>query len=86
MDENTIDLYARLSLHEYLLEIAFANALGQLDAPGIENFMKDTMKGIRFKTWTGSEDADSAMLLQQAMIRIGERFFEKVRRRLPAAG
>lgn len=83
MNNDELELFARLSMHEFLLEIAYANALGPMPEADRQQLIDQILSKIRFATWTReSENSDSAMAMQQSMIRIGEQFFAKVTKRL----
>lgn len=82
MNNDEIEVFARLSMHEFLLEIAYANALGPMAEADRTALIAQILSKIRYSTWTHSEDGDAAMALQQSMIRIGEQFFAKVTKRL----
>lgn len=82
MTDTESELLARLSMHEFLLEILYANALATLDAETRERFIADIMTRVRFRAETNVADGNQALRQQSAMIQFGERFFARAKARV----
>jgi len=83
MQNDMIDIMARLAIQEYLLEIFHANLFSDQQNPteALAIFRKDILDRVRFKSY--SEDSDETILLiQQRSIEIAELFFDKVSDRM----
>lgn len=77
-DEAIIDIYAKLSFYEFLLEVSHANTFAG-DNLALAEFRREIIKKIRFNPVLNPDsDVDLALLVQDRQIEIAERFFEKV--------
>jgi hypothetical protein len=79
MNQNEIDLAARISLHEFLLEQAFANQAAHANDPERQwdLFSKAFVDKVKFKT-TPLPSSPDEHAVRQRMIELAEKFCEKV--------
>ena len=81
MNEITLDLIARLSVHELLIEISYANNLVQIKEKNAEAFVEDVKR--RMKTGHVSLNAnqelgeDYGLEIQQRAVEIMDDFLKK---------
>ena len=81
MNEITLEIIARLSVHEFLLEISYANNLVQIKEKNAEAFVEDLKR--RMKTGHVSPNAhqelaeEYGLKIQQRAVEIMEDFLEK---------
>lgn len=86
MSVKEIEIDARLTLHEFLLELAFANAFNEEEK--FEQFRKKALELVRYRLYSSDKlfspaDADRG-LVHDKTIEVSERFFEKVASRRKA--
>ncbi len=86
MGDDLTQAYARLSVHEFAIEVMMANWLASLPEAQAEQFLEDYANKSRSAWTTGKLDAEDKVLDQilQDMRQITDHFLDKVRRR--AAG
>ena len=85
MDETLIELSARMSFHEFLLEVHHANFFGHSTDPDAElaAFRNTAIERIRYRsTPVGSDDTAAAMAVQDRLVEIAERYFDRVAERM----
>lgn len=81
MNEITLDLIARLSVHELLIEISYANNLVQIKEKNAEAFVEDVKR--RMKTGHVSPNANQelgeeyGLEIQQRAVEIMDDFLKK---------
>ncbi len=81
MNETTLEIIARLSVHEFLIEISYANNFVQIKEKNAEAFVEDLKR--RMKTGHVSLNANqklaekNSLNIQQRAVEIMDDFLEK---------
>lgn len=83
MDKALVEIAARLSFYELLLEIQFANTFAYCPEPeaALESFKTDLIDRMRYKAYVRGDvddDDDSGLMIQARGIELAEHFMEKV--------
>ena len=79
MNDEQLSIAARLTLHEFLLEIFHANLFASAPNPRaeLEAFRAEVLDLIRYKSRTSDIDNASGLRLQQEVSDIAEKFLAK---------
>lgn len=78
-----LQLSARLTLYEALLEVMYRNALFSLPGDEQKAFVDEFVAGLRFKMQFKNDDGEEMFELQRQTVALAERFFAKAM--VPAA-
>ena len=81
MNEITLDIIARLSVHEFLLEILYSNNFVQIKEKNAEAFVKDLKRRMKTGYVSPNENQKLAeeydLKIQQKAVEIMDDFLEK---------
>ena len=81
MNEITLDIIARLSVHEFLLEILYSNNFVQIKEKNAEAFVKDLKRRMKTGHVSPNENQELAenygLEIQQKAVEIMDDFLEK---------
>lgn len=80
MSDPLVQIPARLTLHEFALEVMMANFLASMPEETVESFLEDFRKRAR-NAWTAQqidEDDETADLILQTSIRLTDNLVRKV--------
>jgi hypothetical protein len=82
--QQDIETAALMTVHEFLLEIAFANTFAQSpdSTAAFEKFRRDFLDRIQYKARVGDDPANVSLLVQSEAVKFAERFCEKVHARM----
>ena len=87
MDETLVKTYAKLTLHEFLLEVLYANWLNELPAGAGHDLLNDLSERVRYRTYAPADqdaDQDAMFEIQTSAAAMMDAFAVKVRRRAEA--